>query len=123
MTPVRKTLAATLGVLTAAAAVLATSGSATAAPQATPCWPKSGSYYYWCNNIPGSPVYSTADYKTVVGYMYSNPSWFQCRYEYGPNHGGPHPTRWLYTQADNGAWGFMNDNHIHSETNPVPVCP
>lgn len=119
----RKALTAAVGTLTAASAVLATAGSATATAQAAPCWPKSGSYFYWCNNIPGAPVYSPKDFKTVVGYMHSNPSWFQCRYEYGPNHGGPHPTRWLYTQADNGAWGHMNDNHIASETDPVPVCP
>ncbi len=35
---------------------------------------------------------------------------------------GPHPTRWVYTQADNGARGWMCDNGIASETNPLPSC-
>ncbi|MFJ1650669.1 hypothetical protein ACIOC2_04465 [Streptomyces sp. NPDC088337] len=54
--------------------------------------------------------------------MYSNPSWFVCKFDGGQNHGGPHPTRWVWTQADNGAWGWMSDNNIASETNPQPTC-
>ncbi|GAA4894619.1 hypothetical protein ACFPM3_07865 [Streptomyces coeruleoprunus] len=123
MSRTRKTLTAALGALTLAAATLATSGSAAADAQASPCWRKPGSLYFYCYNVKGAPVYSASDFKTVVGRMYSNPSWFQCRYEYGPNHGGPHPTRWLWTQADNGAWGHMSDNDIYSDTNSVPVCP
>ncbi|WP_149184684.1 hypothetical protein [Streptomyces sp. TRM49041] len=123
MSRTRKALAATLGALTMTAAALATGGSASAAEQASPCWRKSGSHTYWCYNVAGAPVYSASDYRTIVGHMHSNPSWFTCKYEFGPNHGGPHPTRWLFTQADNGAWGHMNDNDIYSETNPVPTCP
>ncbi|MGW2768526.1 hypothetical protein [Streptomyces sp. NPDC001275] len=50
------------------------------------------------------------------------PSWFVCKFDGGQNHGGPHPTRWVYTQADNGVWGWMSDNDIASETNPLPSC-
>jgi hypothetical protein len=36
--------------------------------------------------------------------------------------GGPHPTRWLRTVADNGAYGWMKDTAIYSETDPVRDC-
>ncbi|MET9900413.1 hypothetical protein [Streptomyces sp. NPDC006446] len=36
--------------------------------------------------------------------------------------GGPHPTRWLMTKADNGQLGFMKDTAISSETDPVRDC-
>jgi hypothetical protein len=82
------------------------------------CW-YSGTHW-WCNNVSGAPVYNSA--YAVVGYMYSNPSWFICRSDFGGYVGGPHPYRWEYTQADNGAWGWMKDTAIYSETNPLPVC-
>jgi hypothetical protein len=36
--------------------------------------------------------------------------------------GGPHPTRWEFTVADNGEYGWMKDTAISSETNPLPNC-
>ncbi|MET8678022.1 hypothetical protein ABZW18_10630 [Streptomyces sp. NPDC004647] len=87
---------------------------------ANPCWYRSG--HWWCNNVVGAPVYG-ANSDAVVGRMYSNPSWFICRQEGGSTGGGgPHPNRWIYTQADNGAWGFMRDSDIYSETNALPRC-
>ncbi|MFI6404759.1 hypothetical protein [Streptomyces sp. NPDC050548] len=94
------------------------SGSASAA-LAAGCW-YSGSHW-WCNNVSGAPVYASGT-ATVVGYMYSNPSWFVCRSDNGGYVGGPHPYRWEWTQADNGAWGWMKDTAIYSETDPLPVC-
>ena len=102
---------------------LATAGSAAAA---APCWSSGGRW--WCNNVSGAPVYgySTANGSpkpdVIVGYMYSNPSWFNCRRDNGPYVGGPHPYRWLWTTADNSAWGWMKDTAIYSETNPVSPC-
>ncbi|MFJ2716918.1 hypothetical protein [Streptomyces sp. NPDC087437] len=54
--------------------------------------------------------------------MYSDPSWFVCKSDGGRNHGGAHPTRWVHTQADNGARGWMSGNDIAPETNPLPSC-
>jgi hypothetical protein len=85
---------------------------------ASPCWFASG--HWWCYNVSGAPVYNS-DY-SVAGYMYSNPSWFICRSDAGGYVGGSHPYRWEWTQADNGAWGWMKDSAIYSETNPLPVC-
>ncbi|MBK3569948.1 hypothetical protein JHN47_40335 [Streptomyces sp. MBT62] len=98
-----------------------TSGPTTAsasAALAAGCW-YSGSHW-WCNNVSGAPVYASSG--AVVGYMYSNPSWFVCRSDNGGYVGGPHPYRWEWTQADNGAWGWMKDTAIYSETDPLPVC-
>ncbi|MFI1302793.1 hypothetical protein [Streptomyces sioyaensis] len=86
---------------------------------ANACW-YSGSHW-WCNNRSGAPVYKPGS-TTVVGYMNSNPSWFVCRSDNGGHVGGPHPNRWEWTQADNGAWGWMKDTDISSETDPLPVC-
>lgn len=86
---------------------------------ANACW-YSGSHW-WCNNRSGAPVYKPGT-TTVVGYMNSNPSWFVCRSDNGGHVGGPHPNRWEWTQADNGAWGWMKDTDISSETDPLPVC-
>jgi hypothetical protein len=75
---------------------------------------------WWCNNVAGAPIYDS-NYN-VVGHVETNPSIFVCRAE-GGDHGGTHPTRWEYTQADDtGAWGWMSDNDISSETDPLPVC-
>ncbi|MGK5548152.1 hypothetical protein ACSNOH_25980 [Streptomyces sp. URMC 127] len=84
------------------------------------CW-YSGNHW-WCNNRVGAPVYQAGSEQVVAGYMYSNPSWFVCRTEGGAHSGGPHPTRHIWTQADNGAWGWMHDDQISSETNPLPTC-
>ncbi|MGX9888778.1 hypothetical protein [Streptomyces sp. NPDC002276] len=96
-----------------------TSTASTASALASGCW-YSGSHW-WCNNVSGAPVYASGT-TTVVGYMYSNPSWFVCRSDNGGYVGGPHPYRWEWTQADNGAWGWMKDTAIYSETDPLPVC-
>ncbi|MFE2264123.1 hypothetical protein [Streptomyces griseosporeus] len=118
MTLIRKALALGAATVTAGAALtLTTAGSAQAA---NPCW-RDGSVYY-CDNATGARVYAGANTNEVVGRMYSDPSWFVCKFDGGQNHGGPHPNRWLYTQADNGRWGWMSDNDIASETNPVPSC-
>src|SRR4051794_15701551 len=66
-----------------------------------------------CHNLVGTNVYGGVgpSPKTdgivypnqVVGHLYSNPSWFECRIDNGPwNGGGPHPYRWLYTESDDG---------------------
>ncbi|MET8082099.1 hypothetical protein [Streptomyces sp. NPDC005303] len=82
------------------------------------CWYSAS--HWWCNNVSGAPVYASSG--AVVGYMYSNPSWFVCRSDNGGYVGGPHPNRWEWTQADNGNWGWMKDTAIYSETDPLPVC-
>ncbi|MFI6056390.1 hypothetical protein ACIBCO_40845 [Streptomyces violascens] len=85
------------------------------------CWYASS--HWWCNNVSGAGVYINNNGQAqYVGTMYSNPSWFTCRSDAGGYVGGPHPYRWEWTQADNGAWGWMKDTDIYSETNPLPVC-
>ncbi len=123
--PGRRTIA---GALAAGALAVAAAGtSAGTAEAATACW-HSGTHWY-CNNVSGAPVYkptimfyTTVSSKDIVGHMYSNPSWFVCRDDTGPYVGGPHPHRWVWTKADNGAWGYMKDTAISSETNTLPVC-
>ncbi|MFD7137335.1 hypothetical protein [Streptomyces sp. NPDC059894] len=89
--------------------------------QASPCWYASS--HWWCNNVSGAGVYVNDNGTArLVGTMYSNPSWFVCRSDDGGHVGGPHPNRWEWTQADNGAWGWMKDTDIYSETDPLPVC-
>ncbi|MEU0164267.1 hypothetical protein [Streptomyces iakyrus] len=102
--------------LTALATVF--SGTAEAA---NPCWWGDGGMRMYCNNVSGATVYATPDTSRPVGKMYSNPSWFECRRDTGAYVGGPHPNRWLWTQADNGKWGWMKDTDIYSETDPVPT--
>jgi hypothetical protein len=131
--PGRGTKARRVGALLAATALTVGVAVATApsAAAASPCW-NDGSTKWWCNNVSGAPVYGTVgdnhiypDPNTVVGYMYSNPSWFQCRYDGGnPDEyvGGPHPYRWEWTEADNGEYGWMKDTAIGSETNTLPAC-
>lgn len=115
------------GVLLATVALASGTALATApsAAAANPCWNSGGTW--WCNNVPGAPVYRSPYVTDVVGYMYSNPSWFKCRYDFGAEVGGPHPYRWVWTKADNGAWGWMKDTDIYSETDPLPdtslSCP
>ncbi|GED85236.1 hypothetical protein TNCT6_23210 [Streptomyces sp. 6-11-2] len=58
----------------------------------------------------GAKVCKSTNTGSVVGRMYSDPSWFVCKSDGGRNHGGPHPTRWVHTQADNGARGWMSGN-------------
>ena len=119
-----------IGTLLAATALTAGLGVATApsAAAASPCW-TNGDNKWWCNNVSGAPVYGWVgdnhqypDPHTVVGYMYSNPSWFWCKEDNQAWVGGPHSTRWEMTVADNGQLGFMKDTAISSETDPVPDC-
>jgi hypothetical protein len=115
--PTRKLSALVTGVaLTALGTVF--SGTAEAA---NPCWWGDGGMRMYCNNVSGATVYATPDTSSPVGKMYSNPSWFECRRDTGAYVGGPHPNRWLWTQADNGKWGWMKDTDIYSETDPVPT--
>ncbi|MER7896828.1 hypothetical protein ABTX62_12080 [Streptomyces sp. NPDC096046] len=83
----------------------------------------------WCHNVSGAAVYGSIgnnrrypDPTTVVGHMYSNPSWFYCKLDNQAWVGGPHPTRWVLTVADNGQLGWMKDTAIYSETNPLRDC-
>jgi hypothetical protein len=115
----------------AAAAALAVSWGLVAvspASAADNCWPGDGNRWY-CNNVPGAQVYGTVgdnhvypDPSTVVGSLNSSPSWFYCKEDNQAWVGGPHPTRWLMTVADNGRLGFVKDTDISSETDPVPDC-
>lgn len=114
-----------LGALAVATALTAGLGviSAPSAAAASPCWTDSDAPrgYYWCYNVAGAPVYKGVYTYEVVGHMNTTKSWFACRYDYGGSvGGGPHPYRWLLTKADNGAWGYMKDTDIYSETDPVP---
>jgi hypothetical protein len=97
-------------------AVTGAHGTEGVKPAAAGCW-YSGSHW-WCNNRYGAPVVDY--YGGIVGYMYTTTSWFNYRCEGGHSNNGPHPYRWEYTQADNGAWGWMSDGDISSETNPLP---
>jgi hypothetical protein len=128
--PGRGTKARRVGALLAATALTVGVAVATApsAAAASPCW-NDGSTKWWCNNVSGAPVYGTVgdnhiypDPNTVVGYMYSNPSWFYCKEDDQAWVGGPHSTRWEMTVADNGRLGFMKDTAISSETDPLPNC-
>lgn len=103
------------------AAKPATTAPGNVHPMASPCWYNGGRW--WCNNVVGAAVYRYPDYTHgVVGHMYSNPSWFNCRRE-DSWVGGPHPYRWEYTESDDGGWGFMPDTSIYSETDPLPYNP
>ncbi|CAL9325753.1 hypothetical protein ABZ568_37970 [Streptomyces olindensis] len=115
-----------------AATVLATGLGVAMAPGASAadnCWADGDGIRSWCHNVSGAPVYGYIgnnhiypDPTKVVGYMYSNPSWFYCKLDGQAWVGGPHPTRWLLTVADNGKLGYMKDTAIYSETDPVRNC-
>lgn len=116
-------VAASVATLTVAPAAHAgdrtsTSGVGVAA---SPCWQSGGRW--WCNNRYAAPVYERGPAPGVIGYMYSTTSFFVCRKEGEWNNNGPHPNRWVWTQADNGRWGWMRDSDISSETNPLPGLP
>ncbi|CAL9371442.1 hypothetical protein SUDANB126_00886 [Streptomyces sp. enrichment culture] len=115
-------LAAVFGTTVAAPA-------ASAASAAGDCWPDGDGIRHWCENVSGAPVYGSIGNSRLypnpdetVGIMYSNPSWFYCKVDGQAYVGGPHPTRWLMTVADNGRLGWMKDTAIYSETNPVRNC-
>lgn len=115
----RKLLGTAMVIGSMLTAVLAAPAPASAADI---CW--AGSNTWWCRNRSGAGVYSLSwDGTTyLVGYMNSTTSWFDCRTENPAWVGGPHPHRWLWTQADNGQYGWMKDSDISSETDPVTVC-
>ncbi|WP_329459756.1 hypothetical protein [Streptomyces sp. NBC_01497] len=106
----------TAGVSVAALATVLT-GTAEAA---TPCT-YDGRTSWYCHNVVGATVYAAPDTSRPVGTMNTNPSWFECRTDNGAYVGGPHPYRWLWTEADNGEWGYMKDTDISSETDPLPT--
>ncbi|MFD7102865.1 hypothetical protein [Streptomyces celluloflavus] len=114
-------LGATALMALGAAGPAAAGGSREAQIQASPCWWNGDRF--WCNNRSGAPVFSDIHGSRIVGYMYTNPSWFGCRSEGDPTGGGgPHPNRWVITTADNGAAGVMKDSDIISETDSLPAC-
>lgn len=93
------------------------------------CWSHADGIRYWCENVSGAAVYGSIgnsrlypNPNAVVGTMHSNPSWFYCKLDGQAHVGGPHPTRWLRTVADNGQYGWMKDTAIYSETDPVRDC-
>src|SRR3954466_5654470 len=101
----RKIFAA-ISVLTAFAAPVVLAGSASAAPQSSPASASAAAssctYYtvendWYCNNRPGIAV--TNAYK-IVGYLDTGRNAFVCRFDSGDFHGGPHPYRWINTEAD-----------------------
>jgi hypothetical protein len=126
-----KRLSVKLGLVALATVALATgpTGAASAQPapadpgvQAAPCWRASNRW--WCNNVYGADVYALVYDGTHwwVGDMWTTTSWFDCRSDDGPWVGGPNPWRWVFTQADNGEWGWMKDTAIYSDTDTLPVC-
>ncbi|WP_329520955.1 hypothetical protein [Spirillospora sp. NBC_01491] len=102
-------------------AAAASSDSATAqrptTAKAAPCWASGGRW--WCNNRPGAAVWAGKGH-TIVGKLNTGRNWFSYRCEGGRNNNGPHPTRWAFTKADNGRWGWVKDGDILNETNSLP---
>lgn len=127
-----KRLAIVSATATAATALVAT--SATTAHAASGCtdahMTRAGYEVYWCNNTAPTAVYVSSSYTYgggQKGTLTSSTSWFACKVDNGDYNGeanGPHPYRWLLTEADTpaGVWGWVPDKHIISETNPVPNC-
>jgi hypothetical protein len=120
-------LSATMAVSAALAVVPAAHASA-----ASNCWdggfkvsdPGGGVYEaYWCHNV-NTAAYIPASYDDSVGSLDSNPSWFACKTDSGAwnGEGSPHPYRWVWTEADDGEWGWVPDSDIIDETNPIPYC-
>lgn len=123
----KKPLAFALTTAAAAALVALPAGSAQAASN---CWAAGFDRYgypaSYCNNATGVAVRELVDGGThVVDRLRTNPSWFACRADFPdrPNGSSVHPYRWLWTQGDdNGAWGWVSDGDVISETNTVAVC-
>lgn len=112
---------AAVGVGMAPSASAAPTPDRDAQAAAANCWYSSN--HWWCHNRVPSAVVADNTTNVVVGYLYTNPSWFICRNE-GLYHGqGPHPYRWIYTVADNGARGWVKDSDIVEETDILPTCP
>jgi hypothetical protein len=107
---------------------------ATPAQAATPCWDAGftrttpfgyTARAYYCRNNAPTAVYQAATVGSgQVGTLQTSTSWFLCKFDGGENNGSrPHPTRWLYTQADNprGVWGYVPDKQVISETDSIPT--
>jgi hypothetical protein len=94
-----------------------------AASAATACVHDNSTGHTWCHNVYAAPVFDgNTNGSRIIGYMYTTYSWFGCRTDDGSWIGGPHPYRWIYTEADNGQWGMMRDTDIYDETDTVPYC-
>jgi hypothetical protein len=122
--------------ITGAAAAAMIVIPATAANAASPCrdagftrttpWGYTKEVFF-CRNVAPQPVYA-GDRTTSprVGTLTSSTSWFICVSDIGENNGSrPHPNRWLYTLADtpSGAWGYVPDKLVISETDSIPnIC-
>jgi hypothetical protein len=122
---------------TALATGLLVIGGTGTAHAATACAKGGNGNPFWrtCHNVVGATVYGgwmsdmapgtdgEVYLNDPVGHLYSNPSWFECRIDNGPwNGGGPHPYRWLWTESDDGGWGWVADTDIYDETNDVLGC-
>jgi hypothetical protein len=113
------TLVAPAGVPTGVVATKDLAGDVSLA--AGPCSRRSDGRYNCVNRVP-SPIYGPGT-TTVIDHLWSNPSWFVCRTEGGFSGGGTHQNRWEWTQGDeNGAWGWVRDIDIASETDPMAQC-
>jgi hypothetical protein len=118
--------------LVATAGPAAAPGTTLAAPSASAasaCWRHEDGIRWWCNNVAGAPVYGSVgnnplypDPDQVVGTMNTDPSRFFRKMDNQAWVGGPHPTRWIKTVADNGRLGWMKDTAIYSETDPLRDC-
>lgn len=127
MNKTRFVVASALAAFAFAGAAVAPQASAESATMGTRdvgiCWLHDDNFRWWCYNKVGAKVYAGKGTGTgVVGSIRSNPSWFYCRADDGQNHGGPHPRRWVLTVADNGERGWVSDNDIADDTNPMRKC-
>jgi hypothetical protein len=97
------------------------SGAVQEPPGGFPSCVKRSDGRYTCSNRVPAAIVNRSDRR--IDMLRTNPSWFVCRTEANASGGGPHPTRWVYTQGDDaGAWGWVRDIDIASETNPLPTC-
>lgn len=74
----------------------------------------------FCDDRPGAGVLRSRRWFPHCRLHDTTHSWFICLTNLGKDDNGSdvHPARRLYTQSDNGAWGFTKDGDIISETNP-----
>ncbi len=124
--------AAALGLAVVASAAIATVPATSASAASSTCWDAGFRQQnggggtqeaFYCYNVAGTPVYAhTTAGEQPIGTLYTGTNWFVCSLDYGDYVGGPHPYRWLYTEADNGVWGWVRDTDIYSETDPIAAC-
>jgi hypothetical protein len=98
-------------------------GAAETSLAAAPCTPRADGRWD-CNNHNPAPIFDVPFfYGTKIDHLRHNTDWFECRGDFDPSGGGPHPYRWVFTQGDDfGKWGWVRDSDINSETNPIRVC-